>query len=168
MHNDHLTAYALGLFSLYEDVLVGDWATSNLIAGKLCHHSVADSLEACLMRHSDRLGRLLRNLERINRRAILPDAVVEVRTCRCARRTYIADKLTLRHLCAHLDALGEAFEVEVACLKTARVLNLDGVTTAATPASEDYRTISNRVYGSARGCCIVDTMVWAIYLMYGV
>ena len=65
-------------------------------------------------------------------------------------------------LATHLDALSEALEVEISCLKASRMLDIDGVTTATTPASLDYSTIGYRVYWSSRRCCVVDAKVWSI------
>ena len=47
--------------------------------------AVADEFEQRAVLPGDRLGGFRRNLQRVDRRAVLPDAVIEVRAGRCAR-----------------------------------------------------------------------------------
>mgnify|MGYP003302908188 CR=1 FL=1 len=73
-------------------------------AVKLGYDAVANNLEVGHILLGDRLGRLLWHLERVDGCAILPDAVVEVWTCRCTCRTHIPAELSLRYSASHLDA----------------------------------------------------------------
>ena len=137
-------------------------------AVQLGHDAVADNLEVSHILLCNRLGRLLRNLQRVNIYAILPDAVVEVRARRCSRATHITDKLALRYARALLDTLGVATQVQVSRYEVACVLDFEGVTTATSPAFERNDAISYGVYGCALGCGIIHSEVGTIYSMHGV
>ena len=64
--------------------------TSPLQLGNDAVAHVFELRAACV---GDGLGGLLRNAERVDGRAVFPDAVVEVRTGRGARAAHVADQL---------------------------------------------------------------------------
>ena len=84
----------------------------------------------------DRLGGFLRNFQRVDRRAVFPDAVVEMRSRRSARRSDIADQLPLRYARTLRNAFGVAAQVQVTRHQVARMLDLERVPPPPPPAFE--------------------------------
>ena len=97
------------------------------IAIQFRHNSYFDLLEMLFILLRDWLGRLLRDFQWVDRGISLPQTKVEVRACRVARATHIADNLTLRYSCANIYTLGKTFQVEITRREVARVFDFKNV-----------------------------------------
>ena len=128
------------------------------------HDTVAHEFERRAVLLRDRFGRFLGDFQRIDRRAVFPDAVVEVGAGRGARRTDVADQLPLRNARALRDALGIAAQVQVTRHQVAGMFDFERVATAAAPALEGHYTVGYGMNGRAFRRRVIDARMRPVYL----
>ena len=107
------------------------------------------------------------HLERIDGRAVLPHAEVQVRARGRTGHAHIANHLPLVHAVPYLEARRIFGKVHIAGGIHGIVTDLDGIATAAAPALADDGTVTDAHHGRAGGSGIVYARMGTDHAVHG-
>ena len=127
-----------------------------------------DSRECVFVLSGDGFGRWRLHLEGVDRRTVLPDSEIEVRTRACTRAAYITDDLTLLDMLTDSQPLGVLGEMEIGRGISGIMLDLHRMASASLILLESDNTIANRYDWCTHWCRIIHTRMGANNLIYRV